>query len=212
MLSFLLTTFALPTTVRIMENDAEQAQLGHVAVIRMGYPFRGSIAEVGGGSVRIVQIRDLARTGLRTYDALLTTEIERRKKPDWLQDQDILFIARGAHTFAALVEAPPPRTLCSPHIYVIRVKTPQRLLPAFLAWQLNQAPAQRYLRQSAEGSNQLSIRRTLLDMTPVRLPPLPLQHAAIALDNAVQAERAALHALIDNRDTELAILAERLLS
>lgn len=99
-----------------------------------------------------------------------------------------------------------------PHIYVIRVKAPQQLLPAFLAWQLNQAPAQRYLRQSAEGSNQLSIRRTVLDMTPIRLPPLSLQQAVIALEQAAQAERAALHALINNRTAELAILAERLLA
>nr|WP_248279374.1 restriction endonuclease subunit S [Xanthomonas campestris] len=178
----------------------------------MGHPFRGSIPEVAGGSVRVVQIRDVARAGLYTYDALVATEVEGRKQPDWLLDQDIVFIARGASTFAALAQAPPPRTLCSPHIYVIRVKAPQRLLPAFLAWQLNQPPAQRYLRQSAEGSSQLSIRRTVLDMVPIRLPPLQLQHAAIALERAAQAERATLHALIDNRTTELAIFAERLLA
>ncbi|MFS8427228.1 restriction endonuclease subunit S [Xanthomonas campestris pv. plantaginis] len=198
--------------MRFMINHALIATLAEHADVRMGYPFRGSIPEVAGGSVRVVQIRDVPRTGLCTYDALVATEVEGRKHPDWLLDQDIVFIARGANTFAALVQAPPPRTLCSPHIYVIRVKAPQRLLPAFLAWQLNQAPAQRYLRQSAEGSNQLSIRRTVLDMTPIRLPPLPLQHAAIALEQAAQAERAALHALIDNRTTELAILAERLLA
>ncbi|MCE4373563.1 restriction endonuclease subunit S [Xanthomonas hortorum] len=194
-----------------MANHALISTLAKHADIRMGYPFRGSIHEVAGGSVRVVQIRDVPRTGLCTYDALVATEVEGRKHPDWLLDQDIVFIARGANTFAALAQAPPPRTLCSPHIYVIRVKAP-RLLPAFLAWQLNQAPAQRYLRQSAEGSNQLSIRRTVLDMTPIRVPPLSLQQAVIALEQAAQAERAALHALIDNRTTELAILAERLLA
>ncbi|NMI22032.1 restriction endonuclease subunit S [Xanthomonas hortorum pv. pelargonii] len=198
--------------MRFMANHALISTLAEHADVRMGYPFRGSIPEIAGGSVRVVQIRDVPRTGLCTYDALVATEVEGRKQPDWLLDQDVVFIARGANTFAALAQAPPPRTLCSPHIYVIRVKAPQRLLPAFLAWQLNQAPAQRYLRQSAEGSNQLSIRRTVLDMTPIRLPPLSLQQAVIALEQAAQAERAALHALIDNRTTELAILAERLLA
>ncbi|WP_355505272.1 restriction endonuclease subunit S [Xanthomonas cannabis] len=195
-----------------MVNHALTSTLARHADVRMGHPFRGSIPEVAGGSVRVVQIRDVARAGLCAYDALVATEVAGRKQPDWLLDQDIVFIARGANTFAALAQAPPPRTLCSPHIYVIRVKAPRRLLPAFLAWQLNQPPAQRYLRQSAEGSSQLSIRRTVLDMVPIRLPPLPLQHAAIALELAAQAERATLHALIDNRTTELAIFAERLLA
>ncbi|QHG87798.1 restriction endonuclease subunit S [Xanthomonas sp. NCPPB 1638] len=195
-----------------MSNHALSATLAELANARMGYPFRGAISEITGGSVRVIQTRDITRTGLCHYETLVATEVEGRKEPDWLQDQDIVFIARGAHTFAALAQAPPPRTLCSPHIYVIRVKAPQRLLPAFLAWQLNQAPAQRYLRQSAEGSNQLSIRRAVLDSTLIRLPPLQIQHAAIAIDQAAQAERITLNALIDNRTTELAIFAERLLA
>ncbi|CAD7384137.1 restriction endonuclease subunit S [Xanthomonas arboricola] len=195
-----------------MLNHALNSSLAEQADIRMGHPFRGSIPEIPDGSVRVVQIRDVPRTGLSSYDTLVATEVASRKPPDWLLDQDIVFIARGTNTFAALAQSPPPRTLCSPHIYVIRVRAPQRLLPAFLAWQLNQAPAQRYLRQSAEGSNQLSIRRAILGSTPVRLPPLQVQRAAIALEQAAQAERAALHALIDNRTTELAILAERLLA
>ncbi|RFF38687.1 restriction endonuclease subunit S [Xanthomonas nasturtii] len=195
-----------------MSNHAVNFTLSELADTRMGYPFRGAIPEVADGSVRVIQTRDVTRTGLCAYNTLVATEVEGRKEPDWLQDQDIVFIARGAHTFAALAQAPPPRTLCSPHIYVIRVKAPHRLLPAFLAWQLNQAPAQRYLRQSAEGSNQLSIRRAVLDSTLIRLPPLQVQRAAIAIDQAAQAERATLHALIDNRTTELAIFAERLLA
>ncbi len=195
-----------------MNDHADRISLAAVAQIMLGHPFRGAIPSTPGGSARVLQLRDIPPSAAPAYDNLLTTELQGRKSPDWLRDQDIVFVARGDNTFATLLADPPPRTVCSPHLYIIRVSQPHTLLPAFLAWQLNQTPAQRYLRQSAEGSNQLSIRRSVLDMTPIRVPPLARQHAIIALDRAAQAERQALHALIKNRDIELAILAERLLA
>ncbi|ALN90177.1 hypothetical protein LG3211_1201 [Lysobacter gummosus] len=110
-----------------------------------------------------------------------------------------------------MLDDPPQRTVCSPHLYVIRVTQLQRLLPGFLAWQLNQLPAQRYLHQSAEGSHQLSIRRTELEKVEIRIPPIEQQRAVIELERTANAEREALKALINNREAELAAVAERLL-
>ena len=194
-----------------MINDA-LILLSEVADIRMGHPFRGTVPEVPGGSSRVIQIRDLSRKGLRDPAALTHTELEGRKDPDWLQDQDVLFVAKGANAYAAPLLKAPPRTVCSQHLYVIRVKEPQQVLPDFLAWQLNQPPAQRYLRQSAEGSHQLSIRRSMLEQTPIRIPSIERQRAAVELARLADAERAAMQSLIKNRETELAILAERFLA
>lgn len=194
-----------------MKNDALFSTLGEIAEVRMGYPFRGAIQEVPNGSVRVIQIRDVTRAGLKNRDDLVATEVQGRKEPDWLLDQDVLFVARGASTYSALVTRPPARTVCSQHIYVLRVKKPEHLLPAFLAWQLNQAPAQHYLHQSAEGSHQLSIRRTILDKVVIRIPSIERQQAAVGLDRLADAERDAFRALIKNRETELANVAARLL-
>lgn len=195
-----------------MPNDAIRALLGDVADIRSGHPFRGAIREVPDGGVHVVQIRDLTRAGLKDRDALARTEVEGRKEPDWLLDQDVLLVARGANTFAAPVIQPPDRTVCSQHIYVVRVKEPDTVVPAFLAWQLNQPPAQRYLRQSAEGSHQLSIRRAVLDATQIRIPPIEQQRVVLEIERLARAEREALQTLIKNREAEMALLAERLLA
>ena len=197
--------------IRIMRNDAKIMTLGALADVRQGYPFRGAIPEAIGGSVRVIQMKDLTRAGLRDCDALVTTEVEGRKEPEWLRDQDLLFVARGTSNYAVLLETPPARTVCSPHLYVIRVKQPDQLLSAFLVWQLNQLPAQRYLRQSAEGSHQLSIRRSILEQIEVRIPPIEQQHNIVELERTANAERKTLQALINNRDAELAAVAEHLL-
>lgn len=178
----------------------------------LGHPFRGAIPEVPGGSVRVVQVKDVNAAGLVGRDALLRTEVDGRKQPDWLRDQDILFVTRGAMPYAGLVTKPPPRTLCSSHIYVVRVTRTDLVLPAFLAWQLNHAPVRRFLRQSAEGSNQLSVRRAELDKIAIRIPPLDRQHTIVEMQRAAVAERATLEALIKSRKVELEAVAERLLT
>lgn len=64
-----------------MLNHALNSSLAEQADIRMGHPFRGSIPEIPDGSVRVVQIRDVPRTGLSSYDTLVATEVASRKPP-----------------------------------------------------------------------------------------------------------------------------------
>lgn len=194
-----------------MDNDASSLALEAVADIRVGHPFRGAIPEVLNGDVRVIQLKDLSRNGLKDCDALLTTTIDGRKVPEWVRDQDLVFVARGWSNYAALITDPPPRTVCSPHLYLMRVKEPDWLMPGFLAWQLQQAPAQRYLRQAAEGTLQVSIRRSLLGKLVIRVPSIARQQIVLHMQRAAFEERGAYEALIKNREHELAAIAERLL-
>lgn len=202
----------MSTIFCIMENDSKSYPLREVAHISLGHPFRGAVPEVPNGTVHVVQVRDVNPTGLTRCDTLLRTEVDSRKEPDWLRDQDILFVTRGAVPYAGLMTNPPVRTVCSSHIYVVRVFKTDLLLPAFLAWQLNQVPVRRFLRQSAEGSNQLSIRRTVLDSIAIRIPPLDQQRTVVEMQHAASAEREAMEALIKSREVQLEAVAERLLT
>lgn len=194
-----------------MGNDVITFALMELAEIRVGHPFRGAIPEIPNGNVRVIQLKDLSRGGLKDRDALLTTTIDGRKEPEWVRDQDLVFVARGWSNYAALVTDPPPRTVCSPHLYLMRIKQPDWLLPGFLAWQLQQAPAQRHLRQSAEGTLQVSIRRSELEKLEIRIPPVAQQQTVLDLQRVASAERSTYEALIKNREDELAAITERLL-
>ncbi|MNK35557.1 EcoKI restriction-modification system protein HsdS [compost metagenome] len=186
------------------------ALLGDVASIRQGHPFRGAIAAVAEGPVQVIQLKNLALDGLQERDHLLRTALRARKPPDWVQDQDVLIAARGNHPLAMLLHNPPESTVCSPHLYVLRVCTPD-LLPAFLAWQLNQRAAQAYLRQQAAGSRQQSLRKTAVARLPVHLPPVAQQRRIVGIATAAQAEQRCLEALIHIRQQEIAVVAERML-
>lgn len=201
----------MSSKVRIMSNDALQMTLQELVDIRQGHPFRGAIAEIPGGLVSVVQMKDVSRAGIRSRDELIRTEIRGRKEPDWLQEGDILFTARGASNYGCVVRGMSARTVCSPHLYVLRLKQRGQLLPEFLAWQLNQGPVQRYLAQAAEGSSQLSIRKPVLEAVSIKIASMANQQAIAALATLAITEQQVLRSMLRNRDMELAAIAEQLL-
>lgn len=180
--------------------------LKQVAAIRAGYPFRGSIPNIPEGDAYAVQIRDIRADASVAWDALVRTALEGRRTPDWLEQGDVLFVSRGGRLVAVCLDQVPVPAVCSQYFYLIRVRRPD-LLPEFLAWQMNRGHAQRYLAKGAEGTDQPSIRRAILEDLPVAVPPLPVQRALAALQRDAHAERAALEALIENRNQQIEALA-----
>ena len=175
-----------------------------------GYPFRGPVPEIQGGTAFAVQMRDVSPDGTVNWKGLVRTELGATVESYLLRPGDILFVSRGMRFFAVCASEVPCPAVCSPHFLMIRVKT-SGLLPEFLAWQINQLPAQRYLRQTAEGSNQLSIRRGTLEAMPIVVPALAQQQQAVDLAALALRERVLHEALVQNREQELHALADRML-
>lgn len=179
--------------------------------VKAGHPFRGSVPFVEAGNAYALQMRDLSLGGDVAWDGLIRTEVDVGKPVQWLEPGDVVFVARGARNYAACLRDVPKPTVCSPNFFLLRVKSPT-LLPEFLAWQINRAPGQRYLASNAEGSDQLSIRRPVLEAMPLAVPSLSRQQLIVALAETALQEERQLHALIRNRQQQLDALAIALLS
>jgi len=188
-----------------------QCLLSEIATIKAGYPFRGKVPEVTGANTRVVQIKDINKQGEIKWAQLITTELSGRKTPDWLQEGDILFAARGQRNLAVHIDQVPVHTVCGVHFFIIQAKQSSNILPEFLAWQLNQFPAQKYIAQSAEGSAQLSIRRGVLEAIPLVIPSLKKQQSIVKLFKTVKQENKALQALIENRTQQMQCIAQKIL-
>jgi restriction endonuclease S subunit len=187
------------------------SSLKQLAEVRAGHPFRGSVPLVEGGNTQVIQMRDVSPDGAVAWTSLSRTDIPTSKSPDWLRDGDILFVARGARYYAVCLSQVPPCTVCAQHFFVLRGKG-GGVLPEYLAWHINRAPSQRYLRNNAEGSDQLSIRRAVLEELPVAVPELARQRLLVDLAAAAVQERRRFEALIHNRERELDLLAQQLFS
>ena len=123
-----------------------------------------------------------------------------------VKDATALFPASCAVT-VALKGMP---AVCGPHLFHLRVRAGAGLLPAFLTWQINQAPLQRQLRSAAEGSSQLSIRIGEIEALKLAVPSMAQQARIVTLAEAAVRERQLLMQLAQNREQELTALANTL--
>lgn len=193
-----------------MRDDAIYIELVAAVRVRAGYPFRGSVEEDPSGEVLAVQMKDVdIDAGVKWRD-VIRTSLAGRKEPDWLKAGDVLFVSKGARFYAVCIDDPPERAVCSPHFFHLQVAPDRELLPAFLAWQINQPPFQRQILQAAEGSSQLSIRRPVLESLMLSVPSLAVQRSIVELDGLARLERRTLYRLIQNRELQIQALAEDL--
>jgi hypothetical protein len=190
--------------------DAKSFLLRDAIDVRSGHPFRGSIEESVDGNAMAVQMKDVDSECGVNWTGVMRTSLVGRKQPDWLKAGDVLFVSKGVRFYAVCIDEPPGPAVCSPHFFHLKVAPHAPLLPAFLAWQINQPPFQRQLQQAAEGSSQLSIRRPVLESLTLSMPSLADQHRIVALFELARQERRALHQLIHNREQQLQALAEDL--
>lgn len=200
-------------------NDAEfilLVRLKEIAEIRSGHPFRGSIEKSLDGNGYVIQTRDQTQDGQINWSKLEPALVAGRKEPEWLQAGDLIFAARGIRNLASLITANDLNKLalpviCSPHYFQIRLNTKIALLPEFLTWQLNQQVAQRYFQQFAEGSIQVSIRRSLLEQVPITIVPLETQQKIVELNRKAHKEAEIYQALIELRRMEMQAIANHIL-
>lgn len=194
-----------------MSIHALRRAVGDVVSVRAGYPFRGSIGEVLEGPVRAVQMKDMDPIDGVRWEGVIRTQLGGRGQAEWLLAGDLLFVSRGTRFYAACLDTPPPGpAVCSQHLFHLRVRAGREVLPAFLAWQINQPPFQRELHRAAEGSAQLSVRRPVLESLPLGIPSIADQQRIVELARLARRERQLHSLLIRNRERVFESIAEAL--
>lgn len=181
-------------------HDFPMKTLGDLSHIRAGHAFRTKLDNDPTANTCVLQMKDIEVTRGITWSSVVKCQPVAIKR-DWLSAGDILLVARGARNLAYyLIEDPPRPTLAAPHFFHISL-TPQAdelILAEFLAWQLNQQPVQDYFKRNAEGSTSKSIRRAVVEETPLFIPPLQQQTAIVGLQQTLNRERLLAETLITN--------------
>tara|TARA_R110002110_G_scaffold415697_2_gene653870 strand:+ start:35786 stop:36376 length:591 start_codon:yes stop_codon:yes gene_type:complete len=194
----------------------QRRALQELVDIQAGYPFRGRLPLSASGDAWVVQFRHIV-VGARLNDSagagLDRAQLTGRKRPNFLQPGDVLFMAKGTRNDAAAVGDVPANTVCTPNFYHLRLKPGVRdITPDFLAWQLNHRQAQQYFAACCQGSVALSITKSQLARLPVGIPALDTQRQIAKLASAAFEEEQLLYKLIHNRKRQLTALGDRLLN
>lgn len=192
---------------------ARSARLGNCVQLRAGYAFRTAIQECEDGPLLAVQLRDFRGSNKLHWEDAARTIVQRAPaKDELLRPEDILFAFRGTRYFAALLDEVPDNAVASNQFMLMRVPEGGDLLPAFLAWQLNQFPAQKYFERSAVGTAQQSLRRGAIEALKIAIPPLATQQKIAALARLERRERETLEAIIQIREEQMKIVAQAVLA
>lgn len=186
--------------------------LHQICRIASGYPFRGRIEESSDSNVKVVQMKDVSLDNPINWSECLTVELNGRRAPDYLRSGDILFVARGNRNYAVKIDEIPDgiQAVASPHFFVIGVQDTS-LTPDFLTWFLNQTPCQNYFEQNAEGTMAKSIRRSVLEQTPMAIPSLQKQAAIVKLHKSHIQHNYVIQQLLANSNQMMSAIATDLM-
>jgi hypothetical protein len=177
--------------------------LRDISTVRAGYPIRGEITPARDGEVAIVQRRDVQPEQEIRLDQLDRIHLPGKRKPDYLEQGDILFVGRvdrHRQPFAVRIEQPPDRTVAAPQFFMIRITAPT-VSSGYLTWYLN-VMAQPFWAKHAVGTAILNVPRSALEALPLILPPFDVQEQVAHLHAARRREKALIE-MIDSKRQEL---------
>jgi restriction endonuclease S subunit len=180
-------------------KNVEKIKIKNIAKgIQIGYQFYKRIEPSPRGTHRVIQVRDIDENHNLCPDNLFLVSPNRLTERYLVNKGDILFLSRGHRNFATSVEITLDNTIAAGYFFILRLDT-EKLLPAYLAWYINQVPAQNYLRSKAGGSHMPVIRKSDFVELEITIPPLPVQENIIRLDTLQRKESALLKQLEEKR-------------
>jgi restriction endonuclease S subunit len=182
--------------------------LQEIAEIKAGYLFKECIQPESDGNVSVVQLKDIDSRGVLNTQQIQKVNLEKLNNDDLLSNGDILLKAKTNYPAAAVVSDISEKTIATAHYFVIRLKT-NEVRPGFLAWYLNQKPAQNYFEKNAGGTRIRVINKQLLSQLEVALPDIETQMRIEKVFALQQRE----HDLLDSiKEKRRAIVSAKLLS
>jgi hypothetical protein len=164
--------------------------LAEVAEITPGYSIPGAVQHDPDGRYQLILPRHLD-VGGRPFVFDPERHAQRMTLPDRadkyrVRPGDVLFVARGDRNRAVVVHSCPEDSVASASLYVLRVRGD--VDPDYLAWLLNQEPAQMSISQVRTGAGTPLVQRTALEGLELHLPDLEQQHRIAAVGSLLLAE------------------------
>lgn len=164
-------------------------RLPDVCTIHSGFTARGRLEPTASGGVLAIQLRDVSPDGL--IDPKRLTRVQLHDLPDryFVRAGDVVFRSRGErNTASALDERLSEPALAVLPLMVLRPKQ-DVVTSEYLAWALNQPPAQRHFDSAARGTNIRMIPRPCLDSLEIDVPDLLTQRTVVEVDALAERER-----------------------
>ncbi|MCX5679711.1 MAG: restriction endonuclease subunit S [Candidatus Omnitrophica bacterium] len=173
-------------------------KISHFAEIKSGYLFKEGIQSDKEGNVSVIQLKDVNDRGVINLHELQRISSDKISSESFLAVGDVLLKAKTNHPVSALVNEQLPSTIATAHYFIISVKKTD-VLPGYLAWYLNQRPAQTYFDKNAGGTRIQVINKQLLGELEVVVPDLKTQEKIAKIYELHQREQDLVDAIKEKK-------------
>ena len=163
--------------------------LHECAEVLPGFSIAGRLQHDPKGTHQVIITRHLADGVPYNYDTSQELRIVSRRDtaPYEVHRGDVLFMSRGTQNRAWVVAEVPDPTIAPVSFYILRPG--ESLDGGYLAWYLNQAPAQGAIGQLRTGAGTPLVQRDAFQSLNVVLPPLDVQREIATLGVLLARER-----------------------
>ena len=102
---------------------------------------------------------------------------------------DVLFLSRGQRNFAYAINKPVHDTVAASYFFILRLKN-GNILPEYLAWYINQVPAQEFLYRTAKrGSHMPIVPKAAFELLEIPIPPIETQRTIVEIEQLMGLEQ-----------------------
>lgn len=173
-------------------------RLSAACTILSGYTLRGSLEPAAHG-VLTIHPRDFTPEEGIDPASLSRANLEDAPRYLFVQSGDVLFRTRGERNLAlALDDRFREPALALLPLMILRPDT-ARIAPEYLAWAVNQPPAQRHFNAAARGTSIRMVPKSALETLEIDLPSLADQRLIAATADLAARERRLAMEIADRR-------------
>jgi restriction endonuclease S subunit len=170
------------------------------AEVLPGYSAKTAIKHDPAGSVQVVMAQHLTWGEAYHYsqEHKLLIAPPRLYERYLVESGDILFMSRGANNYAVPIESVPQPAIAPLTFYILKPKA--GVVPAYLAWCINQEPVKARLNEMRVGAGTPMIPRHELGEIEIPLPPVSLQQRIADLAGLQAREKVLLEQLAEETE------------
>ena len=152
--------------------------LKELVYIQIGYQARGKISQDPGGLYRIIQSKDFDEKVALKKESIYQFTPERNPKKYRVQKGDVLFLSKGHKNSAFAISEPLENTIATSNYFILKI-TSDKLIPEYLAWYINQPPAQSFIKSHSRGTYIPIIPKVVFEYLEIFIPQLDIQQKII---------------------------------
>ena len=176
--------------------------LSSIAAIASGLSIPEAIRHVPGGRFHILSPRHIDDGGrpfiyddqIHAMRMDLDERLAKRAEAYRVNPGDVVFMSRGEKNRAAVIRRCPTDTIAPVAFFIIRPKD-STVSADYLAWYLNQVPAQAFIAQHRTGAGTPLVQRHSFGELPVALPSVAKQRSIAHLGELMLRERSVVERL-----------------